>query len=138
MGQARNGTVGHEMGRARNGTGTKWPGTKWPARNGPARNGRARNGIQPSFLCVITHKAFTNSSDLAPCRGMVCFTTRASFTTTRLLIKMRASPAFQKQCQQSRKHRTIFQALISPSDTVGKIMQSSYNFFQMFGHFGKV
>ena len=47
MGQARNGTVGHEMGRARNGTGTKWPGTKWPARNGPARNGRARNGIYP-------------------------------------------------------------------------------------------
>ena len=45
--RARNGTVGHEMGRARNGTGTKWPGTKWPARNGPARNGRARNGIQP-------------------------------------------------------------------------------------------
>ena len=47
MGRARNGTVGHELGRARNGTGTKWPGTKWPARNGSARNGRARNGIQP-------------------------------------------------------------------------------------------
>ena len=60
---APNGTIGHEMGWARNGTGMKWPGTKWPARNGWARNGRARSGIDPSGLfvrvCVRTSTAET-------------------------------------------------------------------------------
>ena len=46
MGLARNGTLGPEMGWARNGTGTKWDGHEMGrAWNGSARNGRHEMGV---------------------------------------------------------------------------------------------